>query len=121
VASADGLWFEVHPENYAIDGGPRLEWIDAFAARHRLSLHGVGLSLASDAPPDPTHLHRIRGLVARLDPWLISEHLAWNIWRGIHLPDLLPFPRTTAALARIADNIARRGGAWSFDRMQGVR
>lgn len=107
AASADGLWYEVHPENYAIDGGPRLSWIEAFAARHRLSLHGVGLSLASDAAPDPAHLRRIRSLVERLDPWLVSEHLAWNTWRGIHLPDLLPFPRTTAALARIADNIAR--------------
>jgi uncharacterized protein (UPF0276 family) len=45
--------------------------------------------------------------VERLEPWLVSEHLAWNTWRGIHLPDLLPFPRTTAALVRIADNIAR--------------
>jgi uncharacterized protein (UPF0276 family) len=107
AASADGLWYEVHPENYAIDGGPRLSLIEAFAARHRLSLHGVGLSLASDAAPDPAHLRRIRSLVERLDPWLVSEHLAWNTWRGIHLPDLLPFPRTTAALARIADNIAR--------------
>ena len=107
TASADGLWYEVHPENYAIDGGARLSWIDAFAASHRLSLHGVGLSLASDASPDPTHLRRIRSLVERLNPWLVSEHLAWNTWRGIHLPDLLPFPRTTAALARIADNISR--------------
>lgn len=47
------------------------------------------------------------GLVDRLGPWLVSEHLAWNTWRGVHLPDLLPFPRTTAALARIADNVAR--------------
>ena len=24
AAPADGLWFEVHPENYMVDGGPRL-------------------------------------------------------------------------------------------------
>lgn len=107
AASADGLWYEVHPENYAIDGGPRLDWIAAFAIRHRLSLHGVGLSLASDAPPDPSHLQRIRALVERLDPWLLSEHLAWNTWRGVHVPDLLPFPRTTQALRRIVDNVSR--------------
>ena len=23
-SSAAGLWFEVHPENYMVDGGPRL-------------------------------------------------------------------------------------------------
>ena len=49
---ADGLWFEVHPENYMVDGGPRLAWLEAIRARHPLSLHGVALSLAADAPPD---------------------------------------------------------------------
>ena len=24
-----GLWFEVHPENYMVEGGPRLRWLDA--------------------------------------------------------------------------------------------
>src|SRR5262245_65102042 len=33
------------------------------------------------------------------------EHLAWSSFDGCVLPDLLPFPRTRAALTRIADNI----------------
>ncbi len=36
-----------------------------------------------------------------------SEHLAWSTWRGAYHPDLLPFPRTGEALARIADNVSR--------------
>ena len=32
----------------------------------------------------------------------MSEHLAWSAWRGAYHPDLLPFPRTNEALARIA-------------------
>jgi len=24
---AAGLWFEVHPENYMVAGGPRLAWL----------------------------------------------------------------------------------------------
>ena len=60
AADADGLWFEVHPENYMVAGGPRLAWLDAVAARHPLSLHGVALSLGADAPPDPGHLGRLR-------------------------------------------------------------
>lgn len=107
AASAGGLWFEVHPENYMVEGGPRLAWLDAFAARHPLSLHGVALSLAADAPPDPAHLTRLRALADRVQPALISEHLAWSAWRGAYHPDLLPFPRTGEALRRIADNIDR--------------
>lgn len=104
---ADGLWFEVHPENYMVDGGPRLQWLEAIRARHAISLHGVALSLAADAEPDATHLARLAALAQRIEPQLISEHLAWSTWRGAYHPDLLPFPRTHEALTRIADNISR--------------
>jgi len=107
TASADGLWFEVHPENYMVDGGPRLAWLEVIRSRHPLSLHGVGMSLAADAPPDPAHLARFKALVERFRPALVSEHLAWSTWRGSYRPDLLPFPRTRAALARIVDNVDR--------------
>ena len=104
---ADGLWFEVHPENYMVGGGPRLDWLEAIGARHPLSLHGVSLSLAADCAPDEPHLQRLKALAERVRPALISEHLAWSSWRGNYHPDLLPFPRTTAALRRIAANIER--------------
>jgi len=104
---ADGLWFEVHPENYLVAGGPRLAWLEAIRALHPISLHGVALSLAADAAPDPTHLARLAALAARIQPALVSEHLAWSTWRGAYQPDLLPFPRTAAALQRIVENITQ--------------
>lgn len=104
--TASGLWWEVHPENYLADGGPRLAWLEAIRARHPVSLHGVSLSLAADAPPDAEHLRRLAQLVRRIEPALVSEHLAWSAWRGRYHPDLLPFPRTHEALARIAANIS---------------
>lgn len=107
AATAPGLWFEVHPENYMSDGGPRLAALAAIRERHPLSLHGVGLSLAADADPDPEHLAALKILVDRFEPFVVSEHLAWSTHRGTHQPDLLPFPRTRAALTRIAGNIGR--------------
>lgn len=106
-AQAPGLWWEVHPENYLVAGGPRLGWLQAIRARHPVSLHGVSLSLAGDAEPDPAHLQRLAALVQRIEPALISEHLAWSSWGGHYFPDLLPFPRTSAALQRLAANVAR--------------
>jgi len=100
-----GLWFEVHAENYMVAGGPRLRWLDAVRAEHPLSLHGVSLSLAGTQPLDPGHLQRLAALVARTEPALVSEHLAWSAWDGRHFPDLLPFPRTGEALRRIASRI----------------
>ncbi|KHL74937.1 hypothetical protein PpSQ1_07815 [Pseudomonas putida] len=102
----DGLWYEVHPENYMV-GGPRLAWLQRMAERHALSLHGVALSLAADAEPDITHLRRLRVLIDQVNPVLVSEHLAWSSWRDQYHPDLLPFPRSHEALARISDNILR--------------
>lgn len=107
ACGAEGLWFEVHPENYMAEGGPRLAWLDAIRADHPLSLHGVGLSLAADEAPDPAHLAALRRLADRYQPFVVSEHLAWSTRRGAYAPDLLPFPRTRVALARIADNIGR--------------
>jgi uncharacterized protein (UPF0276 family) len=107
AATAPGLWFEVHPENYMSAGGPRLAALAAIRERHPLSLHGVGLSLAADTDPDPEHLKALKTLVDRFEPFVVSEHLAWSTHRGFHQPDLLPFPRTRAALARIAANIGR--------------
>jgi uncharacterized protein (UPF0276 family) len=107
AAEADGLWFEAHPENYMVAGGPRLAWLEVVRRRRPLSLHGVALSLAADADPDAGHLSRLKTLVDRFEPALVSEHLAWSAWDGTYRPDLLPFPRTAAALARIADNIGR--------------
>jgi uncharacterized protein (UPF0276 family) len=104
---ADGLWFEVHPENYLVAGGPRLAWLEAIRSRHAISLHGVALSLAADAPLDPAHLQRLTELARRMEPAFVSDHLAWSAWRGAYHPDLLPFPRTNEALTRIADNVSR--------------
>ena len=104
---ADGLWFEVHPENYMVDGGPRIGWLEAIRERHPVSLHGVSLSLAADAEPDTMHLAELARLARRIEPALISEHLAWSTWRGAYHPDLLPFPRTSDALVRITDNVLR--------------
>lgn len=107
ACDAEGLWFEVHPENYMSAGGPRLAALEAVRERHPLSLHGVGLSLAADADPDAQHLAALKRLIDRFEPFAVSEHLAWSTHRGAHQPDLLPFPRTNAALARIAANIGR--------------
>lgn len=104
---ADGLWFEVHPENYMVEGGPRLAWLDAIRRDKPLSLHGVGLSLAADAVPDADHLARLKTLAERYDPFVMSEHLAWSQRSDVYHPDLLPFPRSRRMLDRVCDNVGR--------------
>ncbi|MDP9423007.1 MAG: DUF692 domain-containing protein [Pseudomonadota bacterium] len=102
---AAGLWFEVHAENYMVEGGPRLAMLEALRKRFPLSIHGVGLSLAGTDQPDRQHLSRLKRLVDRFDPFLVSEHLAWSKHGDISFPDLLPFPRADGALEIVARNI----------------
>jgi uncharacterized protein len=102
-----GLWFEVHAENYMIDGGPRLTALMALRDRFAVSVHGVGLSLASVEPPSSDHLARLKTLVDRVDPIAVSDHLAWQKWNGAQHADFLPFPRTYEALAITAGNVSR--------------
>lgn len=105
ACDADGLWFEVHAENYMVDGGPRLAALDALAERRAISLHGVGLSIASFAPPCADHLARLRRLADRVCPIAVSDHLAWQKWDGAHHSDFLPFPRTHEALGHAVRNV----------------
>lgn len=100
-----GLWFEVHPENYMVDGGPRLHWLERIRRVRPLSLHGVGLSLAGDERPDREHLKRFRALIDRFEPFVVSEHLAWSRRGGVYHPDLLPVPRSDEMLALVCNNI----------------
>lgn len=107
AAQSRGLWFEVHAENYMVEGGPRLAALVQLAERFPISVHGVGLSLASVQPPGAEHLARLRQLIDRVRPWAVSDHLAWQKWNGFQHADFLPFPRTRGALAVAADNISR--------------
>lgn len=104
-ARADGLWFEIHPENYVSEGGPRLRWLDAIREVHPLSLHGVAMSLGGPDRPDPHHLANWSRLVDRYEPVLISEHLAWSTLGDVWFPDLLPVPMTRTALDIFCRNV----------------
>jgi uncharacterized protein len=100
-------WWEVHPENHLVSGGPRLHMLQALAERHPLSLHSVSLSLASPEPVDPQRLQGLQRLSRMLQPALISEHLAWSWWRGTYAPDLWPVRRSPLSLDQLCNNIDR--------------
>ncbi|HEX9301201.1 MAG TPA: DUF692 domain-containing protein [Casimicrobiaceae bacterium] len=100
-------WLEVHSENYYAGGGTALAALDRIRVDYPLSLHGVGMSLGSTDPLDATHLAKLRRLIDRCEPQLVSEHLCWSGAGGRHLNDLLPLPYTEEALAHVCRRIAQ--------------
>ncbi len=100
----DVAWMEVHTENY-MGGGTPLRYLDAIRRDTPISLHGVGLSLGSAEGIDPAHLERIRKVAERIEPGLMSEHIAWNLVGGTYLADLLPLPMTEEALEVVCRHV----------------
>ncbi|MBH5369103.1 MNIO family bufferin maturase [Bradyrhizobium glycinis] len=98
-------FFEVHAENYMGAGGPPHRALEAIRRDHPLSLHGVCMSIGGPRPLDKAHLARFRSLVARYQPALVSEHLAWSTHETSFFNDLLPLPYTAATLACVCDHI----------------
>jgi uncharacterized protein (UPF0276 family) len=97
-------WLEVHPENY-LGGGPAARALDALRRDYPVAFHAVGLSVGSADGVDRRHLGRIRSLADRVEPALVSEHLAWSRVDGAYLNHLLPLPYTEESLAIVCRNL----------------
>ena len=69
-------------------------------------MHTVGISIGSADGIDRAHLTRLRTLVDRLDPVLVSGHLAWSALGGTYLNDLLPLPYTDETLRVVVEHLA---------------
>src|SRR5438552_7838528 len=98
---------EVHSENFFVDGGAALAVLERARALYPVSLHGVGLSLGSADTGSETHLRRLKQLVDRIEPALVSEHLCWGAVGGVHFNDLLPLPYTEETLALMSERVDR--------------
>jgi len=96
-------WLEVHSENF-FGGGAPLHTLLKVREHYPVSLHGVGMGLASTTPLNNDHLLALHRLCNAVQPAAISEHLCWNATGDMVINDLLPFPYTAMAL----DHVARR-------------
>lgn len=98
-------WVEVHSENFFGEGGKPLAVLEKVRAQYPVSLHGVGLSIGSSDDLNWQHLKKLRDLVKRVDPCLVSDHLSWSSVSGQYLHDLLPLPYTPYALAHVVARV----------------
>jgi len=99
-------WFEVVSENYMVDGGKPLHYLDRIRERYPLVMHGVSMSIGGTDPLDRDYLRRLRVLAERIEPHWISDHLCWTGFDGRQLHDLLPLPYTEEAVAHVAGRVA---------------
>ena len=100
-------WLEVHTENYLQPSGWDNHVLQALRQDYPLSLHGVGLGLGSARGFSEAHLQRVRAVVERTEPALVSEHLSWGAVAQQQLNDLLPLALNGAALDLLCARVGR--------------
>ena len=98
---------EVTVDHYIRGGQRARRAIRGLKNRLPIVLHGVGLSLGTDAPLDEAYVEDVRRAIDDLEPLSYSEHLAWTKVPGIDLANLLPVPKTRAATDILAPKIER--------------
>lgn len=98
-------FFEIHAENYMVEGGPFHHYLSIIRSHYPLSIHGVALSIGGEEPLDISHLNALRRLLDRYQPEMFSEHLAWSSHGGVYLNDLLPLSYTATTMQLVCDHI----------------
>lgn len=98
-------WFEILSENYMVEGGKPLYYLERIRADFPLVMHGVSLSIGATDALDSDYLAALKRLADRVEPAWISDHLCWTGTGGHNMHDLLPLPYTEEALEHVAHRV----------------
>lgn len=100
-------WLEVISENYMVDGGKPLHYLDRIRELYPMVMHGVSMSIGSTAPLNLDYLGQLKKLIARVEPEWVSDHLCWTGVAGLNLHDLMPLPYTEEAVAHLVARVGQ--------------
>lgn len=98
-------WFEVLIDNYMMDAGSSLYYLEQTAEAYPLTFHGVGMSLGSMDKLNQDYLLKLKKLIKQFNPVYVSDHLCWTSVNGYHSHDLLPMPYTEEAIQILIKHI----------------
>jgi len=107
AGAAGAQWFEALTDNYLDTEGRPLWVLEQVRRDYPLALHGVAMSLGGPDPLDRAYLERLKRLVDRMEPAIVSDHLCFSRVDGRNLFDLLPLPYTEEVLAHVIERVAR--------------
>ncbi len=100
-------WFEAVSENYMDTGGRPIHILEKVRQHYPVALHGTALSIGSIDPLNQDYLARLKNLIDRIEPFIVSDHLCWSGAEGEALHDLLPLPFTEEALRHIVERVQK--------------
>ncbi len=96
-------WFEIISENFMVDGGKPMAYLERILETYPVVQHGVSLAIGSPDPLNFDYLKKLKALSKKTKtPW-ISDHLCWGRLPGAHYHDLLPLPYTKEVINYVAE------------------
>lgn len=103
--SPDVDWFEILTENYLVDGGKPLYFLDQICEKYPVVMHGVSMSLGSNDPLDMDYLRQVKDLAERTNARWVSDHMCFTGVDGINAHDLLPLPCNEETINHVSNKI----------------
>jgi uncharacterized protein (UPF0276 family) len=100
-------WVEAISENYFGKGGRPLAALLKVRREMPVTLHGVSLSIGSAEPLNWDYLKKLKALVERVEPALVTDHLCWGSHGGRYVHDLWPLPYIEEMAAHVAERVAQ--------------
>jgi len=100
-------WLEIISENYMVDGGKPLYFLDQFKERYPIAMHGVSMNIGSVDPLDRDYLNQLKNLADKVNPIWISDHCCWTGANAHNAHDLLPLPYNDESINHIAKRITQ--------------
>jgi uncharacterized protein (UPF0276 family) len=98
-------WFEILTENYLVDGGKPLYFLDQICEKYPVVMHGVSMSLGSADPLDMDYLQQVKDLAKRTNARWVSDHMCFTGVDGINAHDLLPLPCNEETIKHVSNKI----------------
>ncbi|MBV1880807.1 MAG: DUF692 domain-containing protein [Pseudomonadales bacterium] len=100
-------WFELLTENHLTVDSIAFYQAEKIREDFPVTLHGVGMSLGSTDPLNQDYMKKLKVLISRIQPELVSDHLAWVSHEGVYGHELLPLPYNEETLQHLVCRISQ--------------
>src|SRR3990167_5505071 len=98
-------WFEIISENYMVESGTPLLFLEKIRSHYPIAMHGVSLSIGAAQPLSMDYLRRLKSLMNFVDPLWVSDHFCFSHIGGVHTHELLPLPYTEECIDFLVERI----------------
>ena len=100
-------FFEIVSENFMDIGGIPFDKMMRVRNDYKMAMHGVSLSIGSTNELNQDYLKKLKALIDRVEPFVVSDHLCFTGENGINSHDLLPVAYTEETLNFIAEKVEK--------------